>query len=228
MIDTDSTICIPPDGLVVSDDRAHRDATTEEWTFSWWSADAAMAGFTMYRLNAGKPAWYCWGLSREGEPLVQVVECGITRRADPMIAKAEAFWAEYTCESAFEQWTVGNETYAVELDDPAEGLGRGYGNAVPIASDLEWYATERATPIDNGYSQIGVLMGDIETVNGVVTVPEVVSVRTHRWTTATSTLPPLFEHHALAHLRRRVAFRFDDETVMDLVLTRTGWMCRPL
>lgn len=225
MIDSNSTISRPPDGLFVADDRVHADAEMEEWTFSWWSSDASMAGFTMYRLIAGKPAWYCWGLSREGEPLVQVVECDITRRADPMIAKAEAFWAEYTCESAFEQWTVGNETYAVELDDPAEGLGRSYGNAVPIASDLEWYATERATLIENGYSQAGVLMGDIETVNGVVTVPEVVSVRTHRWTMATA-LPPLFERHAFAHLRRRVAFRFEDETVMDLVLTPTGWMRR--
>ncbi|MGA1157536.1 MAG: hypothetical protein ACO3WI_08340, partial [Ilumatobacteraceae bacterium] len=180
MIDTDSTICEPPAGFTAADDRVHRDATIEEWTFSWWAADGSMAGHTMYRLHDKRSAWYCWGLSRAGEPYVQVVECDITRRADPMIGKAEAFWAEYTCESSFEQWTVGNETYAVELDDPAEGLGRGYGNAVPIASDLEWYATERAVPITDGYSQHGVLMGDVETVRGVITIPEVTSMRTHR------------------------------------------------
>jgi len=142
-----------------------------------------------------------------------------------MIAKADAFWAEFTCESPFEQWTLGNEMHAVALDDPSEALGRGYGDTVPMASDLEWYATERATLIDNGYSQSGVLMGDIETVNGVTAVPEVRSERTHRWTTA-SALPPLFDAAGVAHLGRRVAFRFDDDTLLDLVLTPEGWMRR--
>lgn len=202
----------------------------EEWTFSWWSADASLAGFTMYRLFGHRRASYCWGLSRAGQPMVQVVECDITSRPDPMIAKAEAFWAEYTCEAPFEQWTVGNETYAVELDDPEEGLGRAYGEAVPIASDIEWYATERATKIPNGYAQNGVVLGDIETVHGVLAVPEMRSVRTHRWTMATA-LPPLFEPAGVAHLGRRLTFRFDDETrpdsKLDLVLTPTGWLSRP-
>ena len=46
-----------------------------------------------------------------------------------MIAKAQAMWAEHVCEAPFEQWTLGNETYAVALDDPDEGLGRAYGDA---------------------------------------------------------------------------------------------------
>lgn len=208
----------------------HEGVEVEEWTFSWWAADASLAGFTMYRLFGRRRAWYCWGLSRVGEPLVQVVECGISVRRDPMIGKAEAFWAEYTCESPFEQWTVGNETYAVQLDDPDEALGRAYGDAVPIASDLEWYATDCAVVIPHGYSQTGVLMGDIETVKGVVTVPEMRSVRTHRWTTATA-LPPLFESAGVAHLGRRVTFRFDDDTrpdsKLDLVLAPSGWQSRP-
>jgi hypothetical protein len=64
-------------------------------------------------------------------------------------------------------------------------------------------------------------MGDIETVRGVVTVPEVRSVRTHRWTKATA-LPPLFDSGGVAHLGRRLAFRFRDETTLDLVLTPDG------
>jgi hypothetical protein len=204
----------------------HEGVEIEEWTFSWWASDASMAGFTMYRLFGRRGAWYCWGLSRVDEPFVQVVECDISLRRDPMIAKAEAFWAEYTCESPFEQWTVGNETYAVELDDPAEGLGRGYGNAVPIASDLEWYATERANVIPHGHVQHGVLMGDIETERGVVTVPETRSMRTHRWTTATA-LPPLFDVAGVAHLGRRLTFRFANghdraDSTLDLVLGTDG------
>ena len=142
-----------------------------------------------------------------------------------MIAKAEAFWAEFTCESPFEQGTLGNEMHAVALDDPSDALGRAYGDTVPMASDLEWYATEGAVAIADGYTQRGVLMGDIETVNGVIAVPEVRSERTHRWTTAAA-LPPLFESAGVAHLGRRVVFRFDDDTSLDLVLTPEGWRRR--
>lgn len=226
MISDDSTIHLPPEGFTTADERSHRIVGVEEWTFSWWSDDASLAGFTMYRLHGGlRWAWYCWGLSRQGEPLVHVVECRIRPRHDPMIAKAEAFWAEYTCEHPFEQWTVGNETYAVELDDPDEGLGRAYGEQVPIASDLEWYATERAIAVPCGYAQTGVIVGDIETERGVVTVPEMRSVRTHRWTTD-GDLPSLFVGGAVAHLGRRVAFQFDDDSRLDLVLTPDGWSTR--
>jgi hypothetical protein len=110
-------------------------------------------------------------------------------------------------------------------------LGRGYGNAVPIASDLEWYATERASVIPHGHAQHGVVMGDIETVRGVVTVPEMRSVRTHRWTKATA-LPPLFDSAGVAHLGRRLTFRFTggrsgdrhpaSDSSLDLVLTPNG------
>lgn len=225
MIASDSTISQPPDGLTRVDDRVHNDVTVEEWTFSWWSRDGSTAGFAMYRLFGRRRAWYCWGLSRVGQPFVQVVESDLSVRRDPMIAKADAFWAEFTCESPFEQWTLGNEMHAVALDDPSDALGRAYGDTVPMASDLEWYATEGAVVIADGYAQRGVLMGDIETVNGVIAVPEVRSERTHRWTTA-SALPPLFESAGVAHLGRRVVFRFDDDTSLDLVLTPEGWMRR--
>ena len=46
-----------------------------------------------------------------------------------------------TCaRSPFEQWTVQNECYAVALDDPADALGRAYGESTPVAFDVEWYA----------------------------------------------------------------------------------------
>ncbi|MDA0370318.1 MAG: hypothetical protein O3C62_03090 [Actinomycetota bacterium] len=225
MITSDSTISQPPDGLTRRDDRAHTDAAVEEWTFSWWSSDASTAGFAMYRLFGRRRAWYCWGLSRVGQPFVQVVESDLSVRRDPMIAKAEAFWAEFTCESPFEQWTLGNEMHAVALSDPSDALGRAYGDTVPMASDLEWYATERAIAVPCGYAQTGVIVGDIETERGVVTVPEMRSVRTHRWTTD-GDLPSLFDGGAVAHLGRRVAFRFDDDSRLDLVLTPDGWSTR--
>ncbi|MEY3340887.1 MAG: hypothetical protein RLZZ269_798 [Actinomycetota bacterium] len=141
-----------------------------------------------------------------------------------MIAKADSFWAEFTCEHAFEQWTIGNETYAVELDDPRDALRGARGTAVPIASDLEWYATGTSVALAGGYEQPGVLLGDVETVDGMVSIPEVVSRRTHRWG---DTLPPAFRTAGVAHLGPHIAFAFPNDVVIDLVLDPGGWAARP-
>lgn len=153
--------------------------------------------------------------------MMHVAEFDIPRRNDPMIAKANAMWAEFTCDAPFEQWTLGNETYAVELDDPADGLGRAYGRAVPIASDLEWYSTSEPMPIPDGYVQAGRLLGSIETVDGPLEVADLSASRTHRWSLA----GPLLElptRTVTAHLGPRLAFAFPDGTVRDLYLTPDG------
>lgn len=155
---------------------------------------------------------------------MHVVEFDIPRRSDPMIAKAEAMWAEYTCESPLEQWTIGNETHAVELDDPQEALGRVHGTLVPMASDLEWYATATAEPMPGGYRHRGVLLGEVETRDGRITIDECDSVRTHRWSMEPLSVDPF--DVVLAHLDARIPFRFPDGSVLDLVATPEGWARR--
>lgn len=194
-----------------------------------------MAGWTMYRLGASNRIWYCFGLIRPGAPLLHVAEFDITRRPDPMIAKAESLWAEFVCDAPFEQWTLGNETYAVELDDADEGLGRAYGRAVPIASDLEWYATGAASEVAQGYEQSGMVLGTIETDRGSLQLSEVTAHRTHRWSEEALT-PFLQSVDKRSDLLRpapgqempgpRLAFRFPDDTVWDAVATPTGWARR--
>ena len=211
---------MPPVGLVAADEFAHRQARHEEWTFEWWSPH--VAGVALYRLVERAEAWYGWALWRPDRPLVHVIVDGIRRRNDPMIAKADAFWAEFTCEHAFEQWTIGNETYAVELDDPSDALTGARGTAVPVASDLEWYATAPAIAMLDGYEQHGVILGDVETVEGAVAIPEVCSRRTHRWgQSLSSAFPPA----GVAHLGPRIGFAFPTE-VFDLVLQPDGWARR--
>lgn len=207
-----------------ADERPHRGAKHEEWTFGWWSPDGSIAGFTWYRLVAPASAWYGWALARAGEPLLHVTEFDIPRRPDPMIAKAQAMWAEYICEAPFEQWTVGNETYAVALDDPDDALGRAYGEAVPIASDLEWYATAPASPILGGYEQPGVVHGAVELLAGALDIAELPASRTHRWSDVA--LAPLGLPVALAHLGMRAPFRLPNGEVLDLVLCPDGWHTR--
>ncbi len=211
-------------GLLGADERPHNDAQHEEWTWSFWAPDGSLGGFVSYRLVGAANAWYTWALARAGLPLLHVTEWDIPRRADPMLAKAQAMWAEFVCEAPFEQWTVGNETYAVELDDPADALGRAYGTAVPIASDIEWYATAQPTPIPCGYQQLGVVHGAIELTAGPVEFAELPAARTHRWSTAP--LPVLSVARAYAHVGLRSPIRYPDGSVLDLVLTSTGWRTR--
>lgn len=214
--------------LSPADEWPHAGALHEEWTWSFWAPDASIGGFVAYRLVGAASAWYCWALARAGEPLLHVTEFDIPRRSDPLLAKAQAMWAEFTCDAPFEQWTVGNETYAVALDDPSEALARGYGTAVPIASDLEWYATGPAVPIPGsdvtGYEQPGVVHGAVELLAGPLDLTELPASRTHRWSTAP--LPTLPLPTVLAHVGLRAPFRLPDDSILDLVLTTTGWRRR--
>lgn len=205
------------------DERRHRASECEEWTFGWWSRTADLAGYTSYRLLGSSRAWYTWGLWRRGEPALHVTEFDIGRRSDPMIAKAESLWAEYTCDAPFEQWTLGNETYAVALDDPLDALDRAYGRAVPIASDLEWYSANPVEVCPDGYTQIGRLLGTIETHEGPLELDDLEASRSHRWVESGS-LPELVDGPVPAHLGPRLAFRFPDGAVRDLFLTPTGWV----
>lgn len=223
----------------VDDEAVHASARNEEWTFAWWAPDGSMAGWTMYRLVPGRRIWYCFGLVGRDRPLLHVAEFDITRRTDPMIAKAESFWAEFVCDAPFEQWTLGNETYGVELDDPAEGLGRAYGRVVPVASDLEWYAGGPSMPIEagahlgsvSGYVQNGVVLGTVETEEGPVEIPEIAAHRSHRWSAgeigpsplAPATSPVLTDGTGRP---LRLAFRLPDDSVWDAVLTAEGFRAR--
>jgi hypothetical protein len=233
---------------IPADELAHS-TRVEEWTFSCWAADGSLGLVTGYRLVGGHQAWYWWAVARRDEPLLHVTEFDIPRRSNPLLAKAEAMWAEMVCESPFAQWTVGNETYAVALDDPDEALGRAYGEAMPVAMDLEWYATRQteslpvlrpsspASPdLDSparrsrqasevtGYQQSGTVHGRIELATGSIELVELAAHRTHRWTSGN--MAPHVYPAALAHFGLRAPFRLPDNSVIDLVLTPAGWRCR--
>ena len=233
-------------GFGAEDEQAHG-TSFEEWTFTCWAGDASLGVVTGYRLIGAWDAWYWWALARHGEPLLHVTEFLIPRRADPLLAKAEAMWAEMTCEYPFEQWTIGNETYAVALDDPQEALRRAYGEATPIAMDLEWYATsppsdrqrvlgsgsaggsaavEGIAPGEGSYAQRGTVHGQIELAGSIVELVELPAHRTHRW--SSDPLSPSDAPGALAHVWLRAPFVLPDGSVIDLVLTTDGWRRRLL
>ena len=100
------------------------------------------------------------------------------------LVKGDLLWAEHLCEAAHEQWTVSNESLATAVDDPLEISRSGFGESTPIASDVEWYATTRPTPLTAGagYQQVGVVHGLIEVASRPpVELVEASAWRCHRW-----------------------------------------------
>ena len=224
--------------------------TIEEWAFAAWTPDGEIGVLSGHRI-VGATAWYWAALARAGRPLLHITDFDVPVRADPFILKGEAMWAEHFRDAPMEQWSIGNETYAAALDDPDEALGRAYGTPTPIAFDLEWYATGPPTAIaderldaDDGYEQAGVVHGRIEILGEPpLDLAEVPAHRWHRWAidpdeltsnelapSATERLRlragavgPLRLPLAAAHTGIRAPFSFPDGSVIDLVLTPSGW-----
>jgi hypothetical protein len=205
--------------------------TVEEWVFAAWTPDAQLGVLSGHRI-VGATAWYWAALARADRPLLHITDFEVPVRADPFIVKGEAMWAEHFCDAPMQQWSVGNETYAASFDDPDEALGRGYGVPTPIAFDLEWYATERAEPIDSppdGYRQVGVVHGSVEVLNeATIELVEVPACRWHRWAFAeldgkAPTVGPIPVPETPAHGGVRAPFRFPDGSIVDFVLTPQGW-----
>jgi len=224
----------------IADDHAWHDgrhpvAPVEEWVFAAWTADARLGIVSGHRI-VGRTSWYWASLAREGRPLLHVTDFEVPVRSDPFIVKGEALWAEHHCDAAMEQWSIGNETYASALDDPAAALGRAYGDPTPIAFDLEWYATAPPTPlepvgeraaVDHGYEQSGVVHGDVEILGEPrVELAEIPAHRWHRWTNDPHGFGPLTLPEVTVHTGVRSPFAFPDGNVSDLVLTPRGWARR--
>ena len=211
-------------------DGRHRGAI-EEWVFSAWSADGSLGVVSGHRI-VGPTAWYWCALARAGLPLLHITDFDVPVRADPFIVKGEAMWAEHFRDDPMRQWSVGNETYAAALDDADDALGRAYGIPTPIALDLEWYATADAVDIAgdhvDGYQQAGVVHGAIEVLGEpTIELVEAPASRWHRWTDSPGEmLGPMPVPGAAAHAGVRAPFAFPDATVLDLVITPTGWRHR--
>ena len=218
------------------EDARHRDATIEEWVFAAWSEDGSLGLLSGHRI-VGRIAWYWAALARTGRPLLHVVDFDVPVRADPFIVKGQGLWAEHHCVAPLEQWSVGNEAFASALDDPADALGRAYGDPTPMAFDLEWYGSRPPSPleppgdrvgIELGYEQRGVVHGLIEMVSEPsIELAEIPAHRWHRWVRPSvdepPTLGPLVLPDAIAHTGVRAPFAFPDGSVSDLVLSPRGW-----
>lgn len=208
----------------ISDEGWHRTAEVDEWVFAAWNADASAGVISGYRIIHGE-GWYWAAAVQEGYPVLHLSEFGIALRPDPLLVKAHGLWAEHICLDPLRQWSIGNETFAVALTDPAEALERGYGTPTPIGCDLEWYATDLPEPISgtqSGFVQEGVMHGLVEVI-GMPSIhfTEAPARRWRRWGAAP--MGPVDMPIARAHSGLRAVFAFPDDSVIDLVVTSAGW-----
>ena len=76
-----------------------------------------------------------------GQPIV-IADVGAPPPNPGLEVRTSGLWADHVCESPYEHWSYGLEAFALALDDPAELLGRGFGDRVPLGWELEFEATE--------------------------------------------------------------------------------------
>ncbi len=128
-----------------SDERRHEPGPepgwAEAWSFDFAAPDGSLGGYVDLWLHPRRGvAWYWTALVGPGRPLVTVVEheAPLPRPGASLELRAEGLWADHTCETALEHWSLGNEAFAVGLAQPAEAYGRMLGDRVPLGLDLEW------------------------------------------------------------------------------------------
>lgn len=222
-----------PVPLAARDEGRHRAGEgpwwAERWWFGWWESEGdggPAGGFAELVLLPNQArAWYRAALVRPGHPLLAVVDHDVPMPRVGLELRGEGLWADHTVEASFEQWTVTNETYALAVDEPDELIGRGYGRPVPLAFDVEWYASApavsgAAVSGAAGYGQTGEVVGVVELGGAVSHAVHGVATRRHDW--GPLALPDLGDAPADG---ARVPDRWPAPfaVVVDDVLTAGGW-----
>lgn len=208
------------------DDELPHPGLVDEWVFAVWQPRGDLGIVSGHRLLGGR-SWYWCALVEADRPLLHLAEWQVAVRAhDPFIVKAPEMWAEHQADAPMEQWSIGNEAYFVALDDPADALDRAYGTPTALAMDLEWYAVDAPTAIEDGYEQAGVVHGEIERLHQPnLQLVEAPAHRWRRWGQALAPLPlPAID--AAPSWDLRAPFAFPDGTRAEWALTPDGWRSR--
>jgi hypothetical protein len=127
----------------------------ESWYFDWTTGDGSLGGYVRLgfhpHLGSGGQVWYWACLVGEGRPLVTVLDHDVAPpRPGTVEIRADGLWATHTVETALDHVSLGCESFAVALDDPADVYGAPPGDLrgerVPFGLDLEWETVGGAYP----------------------------------------------------------------------------------
>ncbi len=110
----------------------------ETFIFDFVADDAAIAGAIGLVLHPGRGSCAFWAsLCGPGRQYLTIVESDLAMPRD-LELRAPGLWAEIQVLVPWDHVTVGLEAFAVGLDDPADALGKLWGDRVPFGLDLEW------------------------------------------------------------------------------------------
>ncbi|MGE0304951.1 MAG: hypothetical protein AB7Q27_04255 [Acidimicrobiia bacterium] len=114
-------------------------------------------------LPTQRRAWYWSALVGPGRPLVTLSDLHVPFGTRTLEIRSEGLWADHICEEPMRRWTIGNEAFAVALDDPESALGDARGTLTPFGVDLEWEATADPELIGSGdgYEIAAVVHGEV-------------------------------------------------------------------
>jgi hypothetical protein len=164
----------------------------ESYGFDFAARDGSVGGYVRLGLRPGDGVCWYWvafvsGRSGPHPPLVLVRDHDVPLpRGRSLEVRTSGLWADHTCETAHEHWTVGVEAFGVALDDPREAFGRERGDLCPLGLDLEWEALGPARPSgeaasgQHGYEQPCVVHGEV-LVGSERLELDGVGWRSHRW-----------------------------------------------
>ncbi len=165
----------------------------ESYTFDFAAPDGSLGGYVRLGIRpADGVAWY-WAafVSRARgphPPLVLVRDHDVPLpRGRSLEVRTSGLWADHTCETPLEHWTVGVEAFGVALDDPLEAFRGERGDLCPLGLDLEWEALDQPRPDSGSGPEPGLGYAQPCTVHGEVLVGSArveldgVGWRSHRW-----------------------------------------------
>jgi hypothetical protein len=134
-----------------ADERRHEPDAGVWWNESWYfdfaAADGSLGGYVRlgYYPNQ-RVAWWWAYLVGAGRPLIALRAHEVPVPRTGMEVRDEGLWACLTAETAHEHWSVGLESFAVALDEPADAYRGERGDRVAFGLDLEWEAAAPEFP----------------------------------------------------------------------------------
>jgi len=164
----------------------------ESYDFDFTARDGSVGGFVRLGLRPADGVCWYWvafvsGGSVPHPPLVLVRDHDVPLpRGRSLEVRTSGLWADHTCETPLEHWTIGVEAFGVSLDDPREAFGAERGDLCPLGLDLEWeaMASDGAGPTaastGSGYEQPCTVHGEV-LVGSERLELDGIGWRSHRW-----------------------------------------------
>ncbi len=156
----------------------------ESYGFDFIATDGSVGGYVRLGLRPGDgTVWYWAAVVGPDRPLVLVRDHDVPLpRGRGLEVRASGLWADHTCETPLEHWTVGLEAFGVALDHPREAFAGERGDRCPLGMDVEWEAAggARTGAGDGGYEQWCTVHGEV-LVGAERLEVDGVGWRTHRW-----------------------------------------------